>query len=141
MDHSDEVLDSIIRGTNQNGASDDKFTQIAEGEAGRQELKIFICILIIRGIKKVSIDTIYDPRITVGAPHVCCWMPPERFSAIKRHICFNAYDGDIDHPYEKFNDGIDKIRDKSLALFSNVFIYALDEMRIVSKSKRNKNKT
>ena len=62
-------------------------------------------------------------------------------AVIKRHICFNVYDGDIDTPYEKFNAGIDKVREKSLALFSDVFIYSLDEMRVISKSKRNKYKT
>ena len=49
---TDEVLDSMIAGTNQHGLFDAKYKAITAGIPGRMELKVFLCILIVKGMRK-----------------------------------------------------------------------------------------
>ena len=114
---TEDILMNIIRGTNQHGENDATFESIAEDESGMHEIRIFICILIKRGYRNDQTRNMWKMDSTEGDWDVTSHMSRRRFYKIKKHICFNPYDDDDNHPFHKFMQGLDALRDNSLELF------------------------
>lgn len=66
-------IESVIDGTNQHiTESGDGTPLISRDRAGREEIRIFICILIRNGMRRGKIDTMWSSDINIGAHDLTC---------------------------------------------------------------------
>ena len=138
---SDANLMRIMQGTNQHAIDNGEDIKL-DGEAGLQELKVFLSLVFTKGMNKCPLKQMWKMDKTKGVPWAR-FMSLRRFRKIKEHFCFNPYydsDKDVD-PFYKFTAGLGKIRQKSLKLINDPHVFALDELGVVATSSKDPYKT
>lgn len=131
----------VIAGTNQHGADDDKYDPIPVNTRGIHIIKMYLCILLANGFRNQRLQNIWSQDLKKGAPFVSIFLSRKKFFSINRHLCFNRWDPDHTHPYRKFVKGHNQLWRQSRILMQQGHIFALDEIRVTSTSKRDKFKT
>ena len=92
---TDEVFMEIIKGTNEHGRHDDKFTKIPENEEGIHIIKMYFVFLIKNGMRnsgrKGLLQDMWNTNTTIGCAELNIYLSYRRWTSINKHICFNRY--------------------------------------------------